>query len=95
MHIGGRNYYKGDLIMGVIKSNGESSYRRGVSQALTLAADLVQEGCSCEDLNWLVNESLQMRCERKPYPAYLDELMSRYHKRRKMSSLGSPMSGVM
>ncbi len=64
-------------------SNNESSYRRGFSQALNLAADLVQVGCSCEDLNWLVNESLRMRYERKPYPAYLDELMSRYHKRQK------------
>jgi len=43
--------------------NSESSYRRGVSQALSLAADLVQKGCGCNDLNWLCNESLRMRHE--------------------------------
>lgn len=75
--------------------NGESSYRRGVSQALSLAADLVQEGCSYDDLNWLCNESLKMRYDRKPYPAYIDELMSRYHKRRKMGSIGKPLSKAM
>lgn len=67
--------------------NGESSYRRGVSQALKLAADLVQKGCSCNDLNWLCNESLQMRYERKAYPAYLDELMSRYHNRKRKKAV--------
>jgi len=106
MYIGSRPYHEGNLIMEVMKLNGEvdevdhqsivskilngktlcsseSAYRRGVSQALNLAVDLVREGCSCDDLNWLCNESLKMRCERKPYPAYLDELMSRFHNKAK------------
>ena len=70
-----------EILNGGTLCSSESAYRRGVSQVLSLVADLVQEGCSCEDLNWLCNESLKMRCERKPYLAYLDELMNRYCKR--------------
>lgn len=74
----------GLAIKELVRSNqgSEAGYRRGVSQALWLAADLVQDGCSQDDLNWLCDESLLMRCDRTSHPAYLDELRKRYHKHR-------------
>jgi len=55
----------------------ESSYRRGVSQALDMAANLAQRGCSWRDMAWLADESLKMRVDHKAHPAYIDELLSR------------------
>ena len=79
MYLGSRNPRKVKNMDINKLSSSESSYRRGFTQALNMAADLVQAGCSQHDLNWLVNESLRMRNDRKPHPAFLDELLSRYH----------------
>lgn len=61
----------------------ERSYRRGVNQALFMAANLVQAGCTHEDLGWLCEESFQMRCDHQAHPAYIDELLSRFRRRKK------------
>ncbi len=62
----------------------DSAYRRGVSQALNFAADLMQYGITYEDMCWLVNESLKMRVSNECYPAYLDVLNKRYRAKKKL-----------
>ena len=65
------------IIESICNRTGEGSYRRGVSQALALAANLAQQGCTWQDLARLADESLEMREDHKPHPAYIDELMAR------------------
>lgn len=73
------------LIAGVESSQAsEQSYRRGVNQALAMAAILVRAGCTAEDLGWLCEESFQMRCDHQAHPAYLDELLKRFRRRQKL-----------
>ena len=64
----------------------DSGYRRGVSQALSMAADIVKAGYGYAALCSLCDESMVMRYDRKPYPAYLDELRSRFWKHRKKNA---------
>ena len=57
----------------------ELSYRRGVSQALSVAFDMVDAGATSDDLALITNLSLEMRIDGKPHLAYLDELRKRYY----------------
>jgi len=54
---------------------GESGYRRGVSQALSLAGDLVRGGATADDLGQLTDLSMDWRYDREAHLAYLDELV--------------------
>jgi len=66
----------------------DSCYRRGISQALSLAADLVAEDCDYDDFCWLCDESMKMRCDCKEYPAYIDELRKRFCEYKKANKAG-------
>jgi len=58
-----------------ISQAGESGYRRGASQALSLAGDLVRGGATADDLDQLTDLSMDWRYDREPHLAYLDELV--------------------
>jgi len=53
----------------------EGSYRRGVSQALSLAGDLVRGGATADDLDELTDLSMDWRSDQEAHLGYLDELV--------------------
>jgi len=64
------------------RTESEMSYRRGVSQALSRACDVVRGGGTGDDLALLTDLSMEMRYEHKPYPAYLDQLHKKYRDKK-------------
>ena len=59
---------------------GEGAYRRGVSQALSLAGGLVRAGATADDLDRLTDLSMDFRYDHKPHPAYLDDLQTAWRR---------------
>ena len=58
----------------------ESGYRRGVSQGLSKAGDMVRAGATADDLDLMTDLSMEMRHDGEQHPAYLDELARRFRK---------------
>ena len=56
----------------------EACYRRGVSQALSIACDMVRAGATADDLDIMTGISMEMRYDGKQHLAYLDELRKRH-----------------
>ncbi|MHC4538302.1 MAG: hypothetical protein ACYTEK_06530 [Planctomycetota bacterium] len=61
----------------------ESAYRRGVSQALSRACDMIRAGATGDDLALMTDLSMEMRYDGEQHPTYLDELSKRFRAKRK------------
>lgn len=53
----------------------ERSYRRGVSQAMTLAAAIVRSGGTVTNLDELAARATAWRYDGQPHPVFLDALV--------------------
>jgi len=62
----------------------ERSYRRGVPQALALAAGRVRRGADADNLDELTDEAEEMRRDRGAHLAYLDDLFRRVPARQRI-----------
>jgi|GEM_PF-3657669 hypothetical protein len=53
----------------------EQAYRKGVSQSLSVAAEIVRAGGTAKDLDRLADRATAWRYDRRPHPLFLDELV--------------------
>jgi len=61
----------------------EAAYRRGVSQALSVACDVIRRGGTGEDLAELTDLSMAWRYDRSAHGAYLGELLAWWRRGKK------------
>ena len=67
---------------------GERSYRRGVTHGLETARRCLLDGGDLSDLERMIDEAMEMRCDNQQHPAFTLELARRVPIRCRKSKSG-------